>query len=83
MCQVPSRFLKSSIGAGKEVKVKKDLQSCFAVQKPMDAAGIDLPPPGNFPMTLKITSSSNFKNLKGIWENLYHVPVNYKAIFSH
>ena len=32
-CQMPFRFLKSLIWAGKEFKVKKDFQPCFAEQK--------------------------------------------------
>ena len=33
LCQVPFRFLKSLVWAGKEFKVKKDFQPCFAEQK--------------------------------------------------
>ena len=65
LSQVPFRFLKCLIGAGKEVKVKKDFQPCFAERKAHGGSRSRSSSPWNLPLALmKITRSSNFHERK-------------------
>ena len=77
-CQVPFRFLKYLIWAGKEVKVKNYFQPCFAGRKAHRRQVESILLPWNLPLaSMKIPWSSNFHGRKRKIlgeEDRFHLP---------